>query len=125
MILNITLSILNHIFTENYGYFKSSNNKYLLNESIQKLCINSFILRIYFHRFKFTIFYNYYRCASAPRKYNFYLRVVKTIFYERAQQWRNATAGGPPSIGHFWPPLLHKNRLNLRLMSTQQQSSLT
>jgi hypothetical protein len=19
-------------------------------------------------------------------------------------QWRNATAGGPPSIGHFWPP---------------------
>jgi hypothetical protein len=24
------------------------------------------------------------------------------------QQWRNATAGGPPSIGQFWPPpLLH------------------
>jgi membrane-bound acyltransferase YfiQ involved in biofilm formation len=64
MILNITLSILNHIYTENDEYFKSSNNKYLNNQSIQKLCINYFILRIDFYPFKFTIFYNYYRCAS-------------------------------------------------------------
>jgi hypothetical protein len=56
MILNITLSILNHIYTEKDGYFKSSNNKYLHNQSIQKLCINSIIQRIDFHRFKFTIF---------------------------------------------------------------------
>ena len=22
------------------------------------------------------------------------------------EQWRNATARGPPSIGHFWPPFV-------------------
>jgi hypothetical protein len=52
-------SLYSHIYNQKDRWFKRSNNKYLLNESMQKLCIHCFTLRIYFHRFKFTLFYNY------------------------------------------------------------------
>jgi hypothetical protein len=31
-----------------------------------------------------------------------YNAMIKPLFLY-CSQWRNATAGGPPSIGHFWP----------------------
>jgi hypothetical protein len=30
--------------------------------------------------------------------------MLRFLFSPFSSQWRNATAGGPPSIGHFWPP---------------------
>ena len=33
-----------------------------------------------------SVFGNIYRYCTAARRYDFYLRVVKTIFYERAQR---------------------------------------